>query len=432
LRLFDEKSETMKRGDLEQVQLERLQSTLNRAYKNVSFYKQQFDALGIDLSSLGALEDIAKFPFTTRRDLGDNYPYGLFAVPLRDIIRVSSSGGTMPKPVVVGYTKNDLKVRGEVIARYLAAGGVNDTDVVQICLDPGLSNWGRALKEGAENIGASVMPMSQMSTQKQIMAMEDYKTSVLLTTPSYAMHMLEVMEANGTDTHALSLKAMLVVGEVLTGETRERLESKFGIDVTASYGLSDVMGPGMAYECREKNGLHICEDHVLLEIIDPDHGTPLVSGETGEVVVTTLTAKAFPFVRFRTGDLARLLPGDCPCGRTFLRMSEISGHRGDVLTIRGVKVSPAQIDRIISGVAEGFSPRFLIHLYKENHLDMTAIWLEMNEKNFSDEVKVLESMLWRLRKQFLETLGLRVKIRLVEADTIEEHGLASGGVIDDR
>ena len=422
----------MNEEEVEQLQLERLQSTLNRAYKNVPFYKKQFDALGIDPGALGSVGDIQQLPFTTREDLGSNYPYGLFALPLRDIVRISSATGTTPQPVVVGYTKNDLKIRGALTARFLTAGGVVDTDVVQICLNPGLSNWGRALKEGAEEIGASVMPMSHMSTSKQLMAMEDYKTSVLLTTPSYALHMIQVMEATGIKAEALALKAILVSGEALSLEVRNRLESALKVDVTAAYGLSDVTGPAIAYECMEKDGLHISDDHFLVEIIDVDKNTPCALGEEGEVVLTTLTAKAFPLVRFKTGDLAYKMTKVCPCGRTLIRMSGITGYTGEVLTIRGVKVHPAQIGRIIDRIAQDFSPRFLVHLYKENYEDMIEIWLEVNEAVFSDEVKVLEGMLRHLGEQILEILGLHITIRLVEAETIDQHLARSGGVIDDR
>ena len=432
MRLWDAENEQMEREDLEQLQLERLQSTLNRAYKNVPFYRKEFDELGIDPGALSSVQEITKLPFTTREDLGDNYPYGMFAMPLRDIVRISSSTGTTPKPVVVGYTMRDLKARGTITARFLAASGVADTDVVQICLNPGLSNWGRALKEGAENIGASVMPMSHMSTSKQLLAMRDYKTSVFIATPSYAMHMVEVMEAIDIDISALALKAIVLVGEVLKQETRERLESTFKIDVTAGYGPSDVMGPGLAFECMEKDGLHISEDHFLLEIVAPDGEAPCAPGDEGEVILTTLTAKAFPLIRFRTGDLASMMAGSCPCGRTLARMSGITGHTGEVLTIRGVKVHPAQIDRIIKGLFQGFSPRFLIHLYKESYQDMTEIWLEMNDTIFSDEVKILEATLKHLREQVLEMLGLHVTIRLVEAETIEQYAKASGGVLDER
>ena len=432
MRFWDGDNEQMERADLEQLQLERLQSTLNRAYKNVPFYREQFDALGLHPRVIASVEDIARLPFTTRVDLGDNYPYGLFAVPLRDIVRISSSAGTTVKPVVVGYSKSDLKARYALTARFLTAGGVVDTDVVQICLNPGLSNWGRALKEGAEAIGASVMPMSHMSTSKQFMAMQDYRTSVLLTTPSYAMHILGAMKSMEMDARSLALKAMLVVGEALTEDTRDILESAFNIDVTAGYGPSDVMGPGIAFECREKKGLHVSEDHFVVEIVGPEDGEPRPQGETGEVVLTTLTARAFPLIRFRTGDLARAMEGSCPCGRSLARMSGITGRTGEVLTIRGVKAHPAQIERILEGAPEDTSPRFLIHLYKENYLDMVEIWLEIADNIFSDEVKVVENALRKLRQQIFQILGFDVTIKLMEASTLDQYALPTGGVIDDR
>jgi len=432
LKFWNGENEQMVREDLEQVQLERLQSTLNRAYKNVQFYRKQFDSLGIDPGAVSSVQDITKLPFTTRKDLGDNYPYGLFAVPLRDIVRISPSAGTAVKPVVVGYTKGDLRVRDTITARFLTAGGVIDTDIVQICLNPGLSNWGRALKEGAESIGASVMPMSHMSTSKQLMAMEDYRTSVLLTTPSYAMHMLGVMEVMNKDANSLALKAILVVGEPLKDKTRGLLEAAFHVDVTAGYGPSDVMGPGIAFECHQKDGLHISEDHLLLEVVDPGGGVPCSPGQAGEVVLTTLTARAFPLIRFRTGDLASAMDKTCPCGRTLARMTGITGHTGEVLTIRGVKVHPAQIERILKGISGAFSPRFLIHLCKEKHLDMIEIWLEMTDAIFSDEVKVVEKVLTRLRQQMFQMLGLEATIKLMEASTLDDYAAPSGGVIDDR
>jgi phenylacetate-CoA ligase len=425
-------NEHMKRDDLEQVQLERLQSTLNRAYKNVPFYRTQFDLLGIHPNAVASVQDIARLPFTTRKDLGDHYPYGLFAVPLRDIVRISPSAGTMVKPMVVGHTRGDLKVRDTITARFLAAGGVVDTDVVQICLNPGLSSWGRALKEGAENIGASVMPVSHMSTSKQLMAMENYKTSVLLTTPSYAMHILGAMESIGIDASRLALKAILVIGETLTQDIRDTLQSSFDVDVTAGYGPSDVMGPGIAFECHKKNGLHINEDHFVLEIVDPDSGDLRPPGEEGEMVLTTLTAKAFPLIRFRTGDLSYTIEEPCPCGRTFFRISGVTGHAGEVLTIRGVKAHPAQVERTLRTISRTAPPRFLIHLYRENHLDMVEILLEMSDTIFSDEVKVVENVLKQLRRQMLQILGLEVTIRLMEAATLDQYGLPSGGVIDDR
>ncbi|NVM57263.1 MAG: hypothetical protein HWN51_03995 [Desulfobacterales bacterium] len=255
---------------------------------------------------------------------------------------------------------------------------------------------------------------------------------MLLTMPSYAMHMLEVMEAIGIDAGSLALKAILVMGEPLTQDTRDRLESALNVDVTAGYGPSDVMGPEISFECHKKDGLHISEDHFLLEIVDPDSGVPTSPGEVGEVVLTTLTAKAFPLIQFRTGDLASVIPGACTCDRTFVRMSGITGHTGEVLTIRGVKVHPAQIERILKGIAEDAFPRFLIHLYKENHQDMIEIQLAINNAIFSDEIKVIENALKQLRQQIFQMLGLQVAVKLMEASTLERYAKASGGVIDDR
>jgi phenylacetate-CoA ligase len=427
-------NERMQREELEQVQLERLQSTLNRAYKNVTFYKKQFDEHGILPGAVSSVQDIAALPFTTRKDLGDNYPYGLFAVPLRDIVRISPSSGTTLKPVVIGYTKGDLKVRDTITARFLEAGGVTEADIVQICLNPGLSGWGRALKEGAEYIGASVMPMSNMSTKKQLMAMEDYKTSALLTTPSYALHILDVMEAIAMDKNRLALKAILVAGETLTEEGRKTLRTALGAAVTAGYGPSDVTGPGVAFECGGDSGLHVSEDHFVLEIVDPQTGRPCPQGQQGEVVLTTLTAKAFPLIRFRTGDMACAITAPCSCGRTFFRISPITGHTGEILTIRGVKAHPSQIAQMLeaqtpSGVTP---PRFLVHVFKESHLDMIEVWLEMTGSLFSDEVKEVEATLMKLRKQMFQTLGLEVTIKMMEAATLDRFGLPSGGVVDDR
>ena len=434
MKVWTGENEMLQRDELEQIQLERLQSTLNRAYKDVSFYKRHFDSHGVHPREVGSIEDIEKVPFMTRVDLGDNYPYGLFAVPLRDIVRINPSPGTTIKPVVVGYTKADLKTRNTVTARFLTAAGVSENDIVQICFNPALSGWGRALKEGAESIGASVMPMSAMSTSKQLMAMEDFKTSVLLTTPSYALHMISVMETIGMDRNRFALKTVLLAGEALKQEVREKLQTTFGVEALAGYGPSDVMGPGIAYECQHKDGLHISEDHFIMEIVAPETGEPRPNGKEGEIVLTTLTARAFPLIRFRTGDLACAQRTSCPCGRTLHRISPITGYTGDVLTIRGVKVHPLQIEEILKTqmASSNGPPRFVVHLYKENHLDMVEVLLEITESAFSDEVKEVEHLLTNLRNSLFRMLGIEATIRMVERTTLEGYGLASGGVIDER
>lgn len=425
-------NEHMDAQTLEQLQLEQLQSTINRAIKHVPFYKKQFQAHGVEPAQMRAIEDLAALPFTTRQDLGDDYPYGLFAVPLRDIVRISPAPGTTAKPVVVGFTRSDLRARNQLTARFLRAAGVGEVDVVQIYLNPGLSNWARALKEGAETVGASVMPFTTMSTTKQLMVMEDFKTSVLLTTPSYAMHLLDTMKALGKSARGLALKTVLAVGESLKEHDRNVLETALGIKVFVGYGPSDVLGPAVAFECPKKQGLHVNEDHFLLEIVDPRNSIPVPPGREGEIVLTTLTARAFPLIRFRTGDVARILEGPCACGRTLARISAVSGHIGDVLTIRGVKIHPAQIAQILADEPKAASSRFLIRLYKENHLDTVEIWLEMTPQLFSDEVKNVEQLLKRLRKHMLERLGLEATIRLVESLTLDLEDIESGGVVDRR
>lgn len=420
------------RDDLEQLQLEQLQSTLNRAYKNVPFYKKRFDDHEIDPGAVNSVEDLKRLPFTTRKDLADNYPYDMFAVPLRDIVRISPSAGTTAKPFVVGFTRGDLKARQDITARFLSAGKTTDTDIVQICLNPGLAGWGRALKEGAEHIGASVMPMTQMSTSKQLMAMKDYRTSVLITTPSYAMHMLRVMETIGLNPDTLALRAIFTVGGPVPSDWRDRLEGALAVSLTAGYGLSDVTAPGIGFECGEKTGFHVSEDHFIFEIVDPQSGQPCLPEAEGEVVLTTLTGRAFPLIRFRTGDVAALVSGTCPCGRAFSRISEITGSTGPVLTVAGIKVDPVQIEQILQTLSGTASPRFMIRLYKEDYLDVMEIWLEMTEDLFSDEVKRVENDLKRLRRRVFQTLGLEVAIRLVERSTLDEADLPVGGVKDER
>ena len=432
MRTWDDNHAQISAKDLEQLQLEQLQSTLNRAYKNVPFYKKRFDHLQIDPGALDTVQDLKKLPFTTRQDLANNYPYDMFAVPLRDIVRISPAAGTTAKPFVVGFTRGDLKARRDITARFLAAGGTTDTDIVQICLNPGLSSWGRALKEGAEHIGASVMPMTHMSTSKQLMAMKDYRTSVLIATPSYAMHMLRTMQTLNLDPQSLALKAVFAVGGPVPKDWRTRMETLLDIELTAGYGLSDVTAPGIGFECHEKTGLHISEDHFILEIVDPETGRSCPPGKEGEVVLTTLTARAFPLVRFRTGDLASIVPGACPCGRAFSRISETTGHTGQILTIAGIKVHPAQIEQVLQTVSGPTSPRFVIRLYKEDYLDCVEICLEMTESLFSDEVKRVENELKRLRRRVFQTLGLEVSIRLLESGTFDAGDLPVGGVIDER
>ena len=339
--------ENMDREELEQLQLERLEATLNRVYMNVPFYRKKFDELGIDTDSIRSFDDIRKLPFTTKDDLRNNYPYGLFAVPLREVVRIHASSGTTGMSTVVGYTKNDLKTWANLVARVLTAGGITKDDVIQIAFGYGLFTGGFGLHYGAERIGASVIPISSGNTSRQIKIMQDFRTTALVCTPSYALLIAETMKEMGINVNSLALKHGLFGAEPWSEAMRKEIQEKLKITATDNYGLSEVMGPGVAGECLERNGLHINEDHFLVELIDPQTLEPAGPGEIGELVITTLTKEAFPVIRYRTRDLTRLMPDSCPCGRKFRKMSRIMGRTDDMLIIKGVNVFPQQIEAVL-------------------------------------------------------------------------------------
>jgi len=333
---WEPEKERMTREALEQLQLERLQSTLYRVGTHVPFYRRKFEELQLDYDNFRDLRDLRKLPFTTKQDLRDNYPYGLFAVPLRDVVRVHSSSGTTGVATVVGYTRNDIKNWSNLVARVLTAAGVTADDVIQIAFGYGLFTGGFGLHYGAERIGASVIPISSGNTKRQIQIMQDFKTTALVCTPSYALIIADTLMEMGINPSGLSLRVGLFGAEPWSEAMRREINEKLSIVATDNYGLSEVMGPGVAGECRECNGLHINEDHFLVEVIDPVTLEPVEPGETGELVITTLTKEAFPMIRYRTRDLTRLLPEPCPCGRTFARMERITGRSDDMLIIKGV------------------------------------------------------------------------------------------------
>ncbi|MCG6536040.1 MAG: phenylacetate--CoA ligase, partial [Syntrophales bacterium LBB04] len=333
MEIWDVKYECMPREELEQLQLERLQATLNRVYKNVTFYRKMFHASGIVPEDMQSLSDMAKIPFTAKEDLRMNYPYGMFAVPLREVVRVHSSSGTTEKPVVVGYSKNDIRAWTNLVARVMTAAGVTRDDVVQITFSYGLYTGAFGFHYGAEAIGASVIPAGTGNTDKQIMIMQDYKTSALVSTPTYAITLAERVENTGVDPKGLSLRVGLFGGEPLSEDMREEIESRLGITATDNYGLSEIIGPGVAGECEYEWGMHIFEDAFIPEIIDPLTGTPLPAGSVGELVLTTLTKEAFPMIRYRTGDLTSLEYAPCKCGRTSARMHKTLGRSDDLLII---------------------------------------------------------------------------------------------------
>ncbi len=406
-----------------QIQFERLQSTLNRAFRSVPFHQNRFYEYGMDPLHVETPADLAKLPFMERKDLGEHYPYGLFAVPLRDIVRIHTAPGINLNPTVTGYTKQDLKVWREMVARGLAASGVTALDILQITFESGLANWGRDYKDGAETLEASVIPNTPLSLEKQLMVLRDYKTTVLITTPSSASQLASYMFRSEFNPTGLNLKTLILVGDAVEPEFRAFLEDRLHVSVWLQYGLSEVPGPAMAFECQNHQGLHVSEDHFFPEIIDPKTGEILSPGETGEMVFTSLSTRAFPLIRFRTGDRARLIPEPCSCGCPFVRMEWFGERTDDLLTINGVKLHQAQIVRHLEK-AMGFAPE-QCRIFKKQHSylekygarNYLEVWLLMNEKLFSDEIKMLQKLIHNAEEKLQEDIGVPVKIKLREIRT---------------
>ena len=423
--------ECMAREDLEQLQLERLQSTLYRVGTHVPFYKKKFDELKFNYDNVRSLNDLRRLPFTIKQDLRDNYPYGLFAVPLRDVVRVHSSSGTSGQATVVGYTRNDIKTWSNLVARVITAAGVTKNDVIQIAFGYGLFTGGFGLHYGAELVGTSVIPISSGNTKRQIQIMKDFKTTALVCTPSYALVMADTMMEMGINPNGLSLRYGLFGGEPWSEGMRREINEKLGIIATDNYGLSEVMGPGVSGECLECNGLHINEDHFLLEILDPITLEPVPEGEVGELVITTLTKEAFPMIRYRTRDLTRFIPGPCACGRTMRRMQRVMGRSDDMLIIKGVNVFPMQIETVLFEV-EGVEPHYQIIVDRENHTDRITVLVEVMESIFFDEMKKQRMVIDRIKSRLASALGLQVEVKLVEEKTLERYEGKAKRVIDRR
>ncbi len=423
--------ETMPKEELEQLQLERLQSTLNRVYKNVPFYRRKFDKLGIDPEGFHSLGEVRNLPFTTKDDLRDNYPYGMFAVPLREVVRIHSSSGTTGMATVVGYSRNDIKNWSNLVARVLTAGGVTKDDVVQISFGYGLFTGGFGLHYGAERVGASVIPISSGNTKRQIQIMEDYKTSAIVSTPSYALLLADSIREMGINMSSFSLKYGLFGAEPWSEGMRDEIEEKLKIQATDNYGLSEVMGPGVAGECLERKGLHINEDHFLVEVVDPDTLEHLPMGETGELVITTLTKEAFPAIRFRTRDLTRLIKEPCPCGRTSIRMSRVLGRTDDMLIIKGVNVFPSQIEAVLFEM-DGTEPHYQIIIERDGALDMVTVLVEVSESIFFDQMKKQREFVDAIKRKLASELNVSVKVKLVERMSLERFEGKAHRVIDKR
>jgi phenylacetate-CoA ligase len=430
--LWNEEFETLPRPALEALQLKRLKNLVERVYAAVPYYRGKMDEAGVKPADIRKLGDLNRLPFTTKEDLRINYPFGLFAVPFEQVVRIHASSGTTGKPTVVGYTKHDIDSWAELMARTLSAGGAHKGDVVHNSYGYGLFTGGLGAHYGAERLGAAVIPISGGNTKRQIMIMQDFGSTVLMCTPSYALNMADVMREMGVDPSSLKLRVGLFGAEPWSENMRTEIEKRLGIKAIDIFGLSEVMGPGVASECiEEQRGLHVFEDYFIPEIINPETGEPLPAGESGELVFTTLTKEAFPVIRYRTKDISKLIPEPCSCGRTFYRMQRITGRTDDMLIIRGVNVFPSQIEHVLMSI-EGVEPHYQIFVDREGALDVMEVQVEVSEHIFSDEIKVLEGLGRRIEREIKDLLGTTCKIKLVEPRTIQRSEGKAKRVIDNR
>ena len=430
--IWNDEYETLPREAMEALQLKRLRAMVDRVCSTVPFYKRKLGEVGYKPGDLRTLDDLSRLPFTTKDDLRDNYPFGLFAVPMERVVRIHASSGTTGKPTVVGYTRRDVDTWAELMARTLSCGGTSSRDIVHNAYGYGLFTGGLGAHYGAEKIGAAVIPMSGGNTKRQILIMKDFGSTILLSTPSYALNLAEVMAEEGVSPAALRLKCGLFGAEPWSEGMRREIERQLKIDALDIYGLSEVIGPGVASECIEvKQGLHVFEDHFIPEIIDPATGKTLPHGEAGELVFTTLTKEAFPVLRYRTRDISRLIPTPCSCGRTLLRMERISGRTDDMLIIRGVNVFPSQIESVLMEI-EGVEPHYQLIVTRDGTLDVLEVQVEINESVFTDAIKGLEKLAKRVEHDIKDLLGVSCKVRLVEPKTIQRSEGKAKRVIDKR
>ena len=428
--IWNEARECMSRDEMTNLQSARLRKEVSRVYHNVEPYRKKMQAAGLEPGDIGGIEDIHKLPFTTKDDLRDNYPFGLFAVPLSEIVRIHASSGTTGKATVVGYTRKDIDVWAECVARCCAMAGLGRNDIIQVAYGYGLFTGGLGGHYGAEHLGATVVPMSTGNTKKLIDMMIDFGATGLMCTPSYLMHIAEVIEEQGLK-DKIKLKATLNGAEPWTENMRKQIEERLGIEAHDIYGLSEIMGPGVATDCHFHRGLHIFEDHFYPEIIDPKTFEPLPDGETGELVITTLTKEGIPMIRYRTKDLTSITHEKCECGRTTARISRFKGRSDDMLIIRGVNVFPSKVETALLTV-DGITPNYQIIVDRVNHQDTLAILVEVEERFFSDEIKELENLQKKIEHAVHQAIGLHAKIKLVEPKTIERSMGKAVRVIDKR
>jgi len=430
--LFNIKQETLPREELEALQLRRLRDLCDRVYANVPFYRKRFDEAGVTPADIKSLADLKLLPFTEKQDLRNYYPFGLFAVPRDHIVRLHASSGTTGKAVVVGYTARDLENWAELMARSMSAAGVNRSDVVHVAYGYGLFTGGLGAHYGAERIGATVVPASGGATRRQAHLMRDFGATVLCATPSYSLHLWEAAQEAGVDFRELALRIGIFGAEPWSEAMRRDIEEKMHIDALNIYGLSEIMGPGVAMECVEaKCGMHLWEDHILPEIIDPVTGEQLPPGQVGELVLTTLTKEGIPMLRYRTRDLTSLNYTPCCCGRTHVRISRLQGRSDDMLIIRGVNVFPQQIEGLLME-SDGLTPNYQIIVGSVNNLDTLEVRVEVSDSLFADEIRKLQMLENRLQKNIKEFLGVTAKVRLMEPRSIQRSEGKAQRIVDQR
>ncbi len=429
--IWNQKYETMSLDERRKIQGERLADVCSRVYERVPFYRREFEAKGITPGDIKGVDDLAGLPFTMKQDLRDNYPFGLFAVPLEEIVRIHSSSGTTGKPTVVGYTADDIQLWAEVMARSFGCAEVGKGDIIQNAYGYGMFTGGLGAHYGGEKTGATVIPISGGNTKRQLMTLEDFGSTVLCCTPSYSLFIAEVAEEMGIDIRKLPLKVGIFGAEPWSDEIRKSIEANLGIDALDIYGLSEIIGPGVSMECLAKDGLHVFDDHFIPEVIDPVSGEVLPEGSRGELVFTTITKQAFPLIRYRTRDVTSLAYEKCSCGRTHVRMARVSGRTDDMLIIRGVNVFPSQIESVLVGIEEA-EPHYQLIVRREGSLDTLEVQVEVNGKFFSDEIRELESLQARIRGEIESVLGINARVKLVEPRTIARSEGKAKRVIDER
>ncbi len=421
----------MSRDEMHDLQGKRLVKLVKYVYTNVKFYREKMQALGIEPGDIHGIEDIVKLPFTTKQDLRDNYPYGLQAAPASEIVRVHASSGTTGNPTIVGYTQKDIEIWAECVSRCLGAAGMSKEDTFSVSYGYGLFTGGLGLHYGVENIGAAVVPTSTGNTEKHLRLMRDLKITGTAATPSYMLYLAETMEKMGIKKEDLSLKAALCGAEPWTENMRQEIQNKLGLKMYNIYGLSEVLGPGVSYECECQNGSHICEDHFFPEIIDPDTLEPLPYGQQGELVFTTLTKEGMPVLRYRTRDISSLIIDECPCGRKNIKMGSIMGRSDDMLIIRGINVFPSQVESVILSLPE-FEPRYMIIVDRVNNLDTIQVQVEVRKEFYStDTVKEL-ALKKKLAAKLQSVIAIKADIKIMAPGSIERYQGKSVRVIDNR